>query len=156
MESSRKRVSSIMEEKAKGFDRLNESVKNLILNASSPAPYQVKAIKPSNFIKQFFKALNLGRARTTVENFLQNNLCQWCINQPLITVIYSAHILWDHPEFPSNLSIFFCGDTPLGSSSSYVPKALGLLDKIDHTNLPKLIKQNIMVPKSIWEAIILL
>jgi hypothetical protein len=96
----------------------------------------------------------LGRARTTVENFLQNNLCQWCVNQPLITAIYSAHILWDRPEFPSNLSIFFCGDAPLGSNSSYVPKALGLLDKIDHTDLPKLIKQNIMVPKSIWEAII--
>ena len=154
MESSRKGVTSIMEEKAKGFDKLDESVKNLILNASSPAPYDVKAAEPSDFIKQFFKAPNLGRARTTVENFLQNNLCQWCVNQPLITAIYSAHILWDRPEFPSNLSIFFCGDAPLGANSSYVPKALGLLDKIDHTDLPKLIKQNIMVPKSIWEAII--
>ena len=154
MESSRKGVSSIMEEKAKGFDKLDESVKNLILQASSPAPYHVTATEPSDFIKQFFKAPNLGRARTTVENFLQNNLCQWCVNQPLITAIYSAHILWDRPEFPSNLSIFFCGDAPLGSNSSYVPKALGLLDKIDHTDLPKLIKQNIMVPKSIWEAII--
>ena len=47
-------------------------------------------------------------------------------------------------EFPSNLSIFFCCDAPLESNSSYVPKALGILDKIDRTDPPKLIKQNIM------------
>jgi hypothetical protein len=154
MESNRKGVTSIIEEKEKGFDKLDESFKNLILNASSEAPYDTKASEPSEFVKQFYKAKNLGRARTTVENFLFKDNCQWQVNQPLITALWSAHILWDRPEFPSNLSIFFCGDAPLGSNSSYVPKALGLQEKIEHTDLPKLIKQNIFVPTSIWEAII--
>ena len=76
------------------------------------------------------------------------------VNQPLITALWSAHLTWDRPEFPSNLSIFFCGDAPLGPNSSYIPKTLSLLEKVDHTDLPKLIKQNIMVPTSIWQAII--
>jgi len=154
METNRKGVSSIMEEKEKGFDKLDDSVKNLILQASSAAPYDKRASEPSEFIKQFYKAKNLGRARTTVENFLYKSKCEWQVNQPLITALWSAHLTWDRPEFPSNLSIFFCGDAPLGSNSSYVPKTLSLLEKVDHTDLPKLIKQNIMVPKSIWEAII--
>lgn len=77
METNRKGVSSIMEEKEKGFDKLDDSVKNLILQASSPAPYDTKASEPSEFIKQFYKAKNLGRARTTVENFLYKSKCEW-------------------------------------------------------------------------------
>jgi hypothetical protein len=113
MESNRKGVSSIMEEKEKGFDKLDDSIKHLFLQASSPALHIEKAEEPSEFVKQFYKAKNLGRARTTLENFLRTNNCQWHVNQPFFTTIWSAHLLWDRPEFPSNLSIFFCGDARL-------------------------------------------
>ena len=60
MESNRKGVPSIIEEKEKGFDKLDDSFRNLILYASSGAPYNSKATEPSDFVKQFYKAKKSG------------------------------------------------------------------------------------------------
>mmetsp|Transcript_4038 Transcript_4038/g.5985 ORF Transcript_4038/g.5985 Transcript_4038/m.5985 type:complete len:232 (+) Transcript_4038:481-1176(+) len=121
LESNRKATNKICDDKDKGFDKLDESFRNMILNASASSPFDKTATTPSAFCTQFS--------------------------------IWSQHILWSRREFPSNFSIFYCADEPLGASSSYQHKALGLMDKIEHADLAKLIKQQIMVPKTIYEAI---
>ena len=72
-------------------------------------------------------------------------------------MLYTGNLNWDCLELPSNLSIFFCADAPLGASSSYQSKALmSILKKIDESDITKLIKQKIMLPAGVFKAIMML
>jgi hypothetical protein len=156
IESSRKSVTKISEESERGFDRLDESLKNLFLKASVLKPFATTPTSPAKFTTEFYHCKNIGRAKTCLENHLRKRQVQWTVNQPLVSAIWNGHVNWDRPEFPSNLSIFFCADASLGTASSYQSKALGLVEKIEHADLAKLIKQHIMLPKTVFDAVMML
>ena len=156
LESTRKSASKLSEETERGFDRLDESLKNLFLKASAIKPYKEFPKNPSKFTTEFYLCRKIGSAKTCLDNYLRKEQVQWTVNQPLTSAIWTGNINWDRLEFPSNLSIFFCADAPLGAASSYQSKALSLIDKIDQADVSKLIKQHIMLPKSVFEAVLML
>ena len=156
MESTRKSTTKISEETERGFDKLDESLKNLFIKASATKPYHAVPTSPSKFTSEFYLCKTVGRAKICLDNHLLKKKVQWTVNQPLVSALYTGNVNWDRLEFPSNLSIFFCADAPLGASSSYQSKALSLVDKIDHSDIAKLIKQKIMLPAGVFEAIMML
>ena len=124
MESTRKNTTKISEETERGLDKLDESLKNLFNKASAIKPYQVVPTSPSKFTSEFYLCKTVGRAKICLDNYLLKKKIQWTVNQPLVSALYTGNINWDRLEFPSNLSIFFCADAPLGASSLYQSKAL--------------------------------
>lgn len=71
--------------------------------------------------------------------------------------LYSADWVWLIPDKPSGISIFFCPDS--SSAPQYITdyeKGLALLEKIEKSDVTKLIKQSITLPPSVINAVFML
>ena len=96
------------ETKKPGFKRLGAQIKQLILFASATKPYNEPSTKPTDFAALFLEEANIGKAATTLQQELNGRNINFVVSQSLVTALFLGHFTWSCPDFPSNLSIFYC------------------------------------------------
>ena len=92
--------------KERGFDKLDDPVKNLILNASAPTRY-IKATKPTTHCAGFFKQGSHGQARLNLIRTLKHSFqAETDIPSGAATSLFNGCFTRTFPDSPSNFSIF--------------------------------------------------
>lgn len=110
IESSRSSIqsslSSSKEAEKKGFEKLDDSVKNMILNASAPNE-EIAPGSPSEACKNFFKQSSHGNARLNFVRTMKHEFkAQVEVSPGVITSIFNGGFNWAYDDSPSNFSIF--------------------------------------------------
>ena len=94
------------EKTSKGFAKLHESTRNLILNASAQNS-DIAATEPCDDCAMFFKTNSHGTARMFILKSLENKFgCNVSIAQGVIMNLYNGNFLRAFDESPSNFSPF--------------------------------------------------
>ena len=144
------------EKTQKGFAKLHESTKNLILNASAQNS-AIAATEPCDDCALFFKSNSHGTARLFILKSLENKFgCNVSITQGVIMNIFNGNFLRAFDESPSNFSPFsFPKKSLFGKNPETECLILQLKELagkgLSNDDVESALKQGIKVPKTIEE-----
>jgi hypothetical protein len=148
--------SDTSEKSPKGFAKLHESTRNLILNASAQNN-EIAAAEPCEDCALFFKTNSHGTARLFILKSLENKFgCNVSIAQGVIMNIYNGNFLRSFDESPSNFSPFsFPKKSLFGKNPDTECLILQLKELagkgLSNDDVESALKQGVKVPKSIEE-----
>ena len=160
LESTHQTNQSILNESSstssdkKGFEKLDESIKNLILNAASPNN-EIAAATPPTTCSSFFKQSSHGNARL---NFIRSLKHQFGasveVSAGVITSIYNGGFLWTHDDSPSNFSAFSFPEKQIFGKNAMTDCIILQLKEISGkglstTDVEAALKQGIQIPTSV-------
>lgn len=144
------RLAKDSEDKAKGFSKLEPHKKLLILNATENDSQDDSPTEPTDFCRAFFLKTTGYRAKETLQKGLKENREIVFIPSTAFTArLYTVDFLWQSPDQPSGISLFFCSK----SSTIESDQGYALLEKIDKLDAQKASKQKIKVPSSYIAAL---
>jgi len=143
------------ETKKPSFKHLGAQIKHIILFASAPKPYHEPSTKCTPFAALFLEEAIISKAATTLQQELNGRNINFVVSQSLVTALFLGHFTWSCPDFPLNLSIFYCEKpAQVGYSNvDYQAKAFMLQDGVDKSDLLKAIKQSIHIPSSFMDGL---
>jgi hypothetical protein len=122
------RLAKDSEDKAKGFSKLEPHKKLLILNATENDSQDDSPTEPTDFCRAFFLKTTGYRAKETLQKGLKENREIVFIPSTAFTArLYTVDFLWQSPDQPSGISLFFCSK----SSTIESDQGYALLEKID-------------------------
>ena len=148
--------SETTEKTSKGFMKLHDSTKNLILNASAQNS-AIAAAEPCDDCAMFFKTSSHGTARMFLLKSLENKFgCNVSITQGVIMNIYNGNFLRAFDESPSNFSPFsFPKKSLFGKNPETECLILQLKELagrgLSNDDVESALKQGVKVPKTIEE-----
>jgi len=140
------------DDKKLGFMNFPSHVKQMILNASAPSPFDLPASSPTEFMNSFLSEKTSSKSKLLFQHWLKKENVSFHPSQGFVTAVHLGEFLWDAPDCPSNLSIFNCEcATPSAFNSSrqkelYLNATEGLV--LADTDILKAVKQTIRVPKT--------
>ena len=142
----------------KGFEKLHDSTKLLILNASSPNG-EIAASSPPEDCRLFFQAASHGSAKLFILKSLKNKFgCNVEIAQGVIMNIFNGNFLRSFDESPSNFSPFsFPKKSLFGKGKTAEKECLILQLKelsgkgLTNEDVEAALKQGVRIPESIEE-----
>ena len=144
------------EKSPKGFMKLHDSTRNLILNASSQNS-EIAASDPCEDCAMFFKTSSHGTARMYILKSLENKFgCNVSIAQGVIMNLFNGNFLRAFDESPSNFSPFsFPKKSLFGKNPETECLILQLKELagkgLSNDDVESALKQGVKVPKSIEE-----
>jgi hypothetical protein len=138
----------------KGFSKLDESVKNLILNASAPN-CKIAAGEPSVQCKTFFKQSSHGNARLNFIRTLKHKFnAPTEVSSGVITSLYNGCFNWEHKDSPSNFSMFSFPEKKILSRNAMSDCIVLQLKEIggkglSNEDVKEALKQEVEIPRTI-------
>ena len=141
-------------EKKKGFEKLHDSSKNLILNATS-SNGQVRAGTPCTECEEFYKARTHGDAKLIFSKSMKYNWnCSVDVASGVIVNLYNGSFCRDFIESPSNFSLFsFPKKSFLGGNSEKESLLLQLKEMsgngLSSDDIKQAMSQEITIPRQI-------
>ena len=138
----------------KGFKKLDDSVKNLILNASAPSS-EVAAGAPSTLCENFYKQSSHGSARLTFIRALRHEFsAQVEVSPGVITSIFNGGFTWSHEDSPSNFSVFSFPEKRIFAKNVMTDCIVLQLKELagkglSNDDVKEALKQGIEIPQSI-------
>jgi len=85
---------------------------------------------------------------------LQSEKVSFNPSSSFINSLWNCKFFWLLPDLPSGISIFFCPETK-SSNASEIEKErlLALADKVNISDIKKLIKQKLYIPNSLMDLV---
>jgi hypothetical protein len=143
--------------KEPGFKKLEPHRKNLILNASAPEPFDTAPDKPTAFYDDFLSRKTQFKARDILITRLNQDKIYFRPSSAFAAYLYSADWIWEKPETPTGISVFYCPESSsISTSYNDYEKALVMLNKIERQDIKRLMSQSLVIPDSIMSAIFML
>ena len=146
-----------VESQKPGFRNLIADTQQLILNASAVLPFEYVLVEQTIFLQKFLKEKTAAKAKIIQQKIFKKEKVVFTPSQGLVMVIHTGMFLWDTPDFPPNLSIFFCEWPQLMDFSSTQAKQLHMKvtegQGLAEADIPKAVKQSMRVPKIYFEAL---
>ena len=144
------RLTKETEEKAKGFAKLETHKKLLLLNATESDTDDVSPTVPTDFCQSFLKKSTIFRAKDTLQQAIKaNKEIVFFPSTAFTSKLYTVDLLWLSPDSPSGISLFYCAES-LKSDSD---QGYALLDKIERSDILKVSKQTLEIPKNYSAAL---
>jgi len=144
------RLTKESEEKSKGFSKLENHKKLLLLNATESSDNENSPSDPTEFCQSFLKKTTVFRAKESLQQAIKTNKeIVFYPSTAFTTKLYTVDLLWLSPDSPSGISLFFCSE----SLSSDTDIGYALLDKIERSDIQKASKQTLEIPQNYSSAL---
>lgn len=156
LEKMRQNKSDERDEKKNKFDKLHDSTKNLILQASS-TDGELTPSQPVETCQNFFEKSTIAKAMDYLKIVMKDKFnCSVDIKTGLVTALYTGHFTRERDDAPCNLSFFSVPKLkPL--SAGFQEQTTFLQIKAtqgtgwDSPDIKEAIKQGIVTPSNIHE-----
>jgi hypothetical protein len=140
----------LIEEKAKGFLKLERHKPLLILNATEYNSSEDSPSEPTEFCQTFLLKSTVYRAKEALQQGLKaNREIVFIPSTAFAARLYTVDLLWQSPDQPTGISLFYCAE----SSTPEPDHSYALLEKLDKSDVQRASKQTLEVPVSYSSAL---
>ena len=141
-------------DKEPGFSRLEEYRKFLILNASALPPFTTAATTPTEFYATFLAKKRQFKAKDMIVHKLQSEKVAFNPSSSFINSLWNCEFFWLLSDSTSGISIFYCQEKKSKNANELEnERYLALADKMKATDIEKLSKQKMFLPKTITDLV---
>ncbi len=148
------RRSKEKDEKETGFHKLEPHKQQLILNASSPHPFDDQATSPTEFYFDFLAKKSQFKAKEMLQHRFYIDKVSFNPNASFISCLWHCEFFWILAVTPTEISIFYCPETrSINSFELEKERTLAASDKIKQTDIDKLAKQKLTIPSSLMDMV---
>jgi hypothetical protein len=138
------------EEKSKGFSKLENHKTRLLLNATESKNSEDSPSEPTEFCQSFLKKSTIFRAKETLQQAIKTHKeIVFYPSTAFTSKLFTVDLLWSSPDSPTGISLFYCAESLTQESD----QGYALLDKIDRSDIQKVSKQILEIPKSYSSAL---
>jgi len=138
------------EEKSKGFTKLESHKKLLLLNATESSDNDSSPLEPTEFCQTFLKKTTIFRAKETRQQAIKTHKeIVFFPSLAFTSKLYTVDLLWLSPDSPTGISLFYCTESINQDSD----QGYALLDKIERSDIQKVSKQTLEIPRNYSSAL---